>query len=171
MQGDITRTLYFIKSGECEVLKLEGPIGLPNDDDDENPLGPRLHVLREHACFGEQSFMTQQPALATVRSISYTTLMRIYKSDFDVVVAMFPQLRVHMLGVQREQMMEYKSAGGQGFGKRSFAKFRGLASASRGIKRMSLLVQRRGSNPSRVLPGRAVEDLTTSRVKNFHDES
>jgi CRP-like cAMP-binding protein len=106
-QGDISEALYFIRSGKAEVLKIEGPMGLPSEDFEDDRV---VAVLKEHACFGEQSFMTQSPALATVRSVGYCTLMRIFKADFDRVVAMFPALRVHMLGVQREQLQEYSMA-------------------------------------------------------------
>ena len=124
-QGDVSYALYFIRSGCCEVLKLEGPVGLPSES--AEPLGLVVTTLRENACFGEQSFMTQQPALASVRAVGYSTLMRIWKTDFDTVVEMFPQLRVHMLGVQREQMREYAQCSRFG----SFRKSRLFGSKSR----------------------------------------
>eukprot|EP00325_Prymnesiales_sp_UTEX-LB-985_P007184 CAMPEP_0174696820 /NCGR_PEP_ID=MMETSP1094-20130205/2876_1 /TAXON_ID=156173 /ORGANISM="Chrysochromulina brevifilum, Strain UTEX LB 985" /LENGTH=860 /DNA_ID=CAMNT_0015893685 /DNA_START=37 /DNA_END=2619 /DNA_ORIENTATION=- len=126
-QGDISPALFFIRSGTCDVIKSEGlmPPSLrsssaPGGGDDrrsiaddrrsiggEDGCGTVVTTLNEYACFGEQSFMSQKPALATVRSNGFTTLMRIYKTEFDMVVAMFPKLRVHMLGVQREQMIGY----------------------------------------------------------------
>ena len=35
-------------------------------------------------------------------------MMRLWKNDFDAVVTMFPSLRVHMIGVQRELKEQYK---------------------------------------------------------------
>jgi len=136
MQGDVTRVLYFVRSGSCQILKQEGPVGLPTEEDDEtDPLGTLVHTLREHSCFGEQSFMTQQPAMASVRSVGYATLMCIFKADFDMIVTMFPQLRVHMLGVQHQQLKEYKVAATAN-AKRSgcWAKLR---TARKGVQRMS----------------------------------
>ena len=143
MQGDVTRALYFIRSGACEVLKLEGPMGLPTSDSFDlgasavdHELGPVVAVLRDHACFGEQSFVRQTPALATVRAQGYTTLMRIFKRDFDVIVRMFPRLRVHMLGVQRDQLQEYKLSESQGKTLRRSGRMASVANLSLRIREL-----------------------------------
>ena len=41
--------------------------------------------------------------------VVYSEIMRLWRKDFDVVVGMFPTLKVHMLGVQRELRAMYKT--------------------------------------------------------------
>eukprot|EP00966_Prymnesium_polylepis_P216192 5004691-Prymnesium_polylepis.1 len=47
--------------------------------------------------------------MVTVRTIGYAEIMRLWKKDFEEVVKMFPALRVHMLGVQRELKEKWKT--------------------------------------------------------------
>ena len=74
-----------------------------------DPLGKTIATLREHACFGEQSFLSSMPSLATIRSTGYSTLGLIHRSDFEAIQEMFPQLRVHVMGFRKEAIRDYHS--------------------------------------------------------------
>jgi len=97
-QGDVGIALFFIRAGGAEVLKQGAGEG------DDEMIVTRLH---EFACFGEQSFLLRQPSMATVRSIGYSEIMWLVRSDFEAVCEMFPALKVHVLGVQKELNRNY----------------------------------------------------------------
>jgi len=98
-QGDVGNSLFFIQTGGADVLKKVG-----EGDDAQEIL---VVQLSEFACFGEQSFLLGQASMATVRSVGYSEVMSLGRSDFDVVCGMFPALKIHVLGVQKELKKTY----------------------------------------------------------------
>ena len=98
-QGEESRALFFVRSGTVQVIK---------DTNQDGEEGQIIATLEEHACFGEQSFLLGTEALASVRAKHYSEIMRLWRIDFDAIVNMFPALRVHMVGVQRELQQQYK---------------------------------------------------------------
>jgi len=46
--------------------------------------------------------------MATVRSDGYSEIMALGRADFDVVCQMFPALKIHVLGVQKELKKTYE---------------------------------------------------------------
>ena len=128
--GDVSHALYFIRTGQAAVYKPRNsrnssPVILPipgknelrSTSDGDSGAGiklieedmERVAVLDRGAAFGEQSFMSELPSTATVRVINYSEIMRLWKSEFEAVVVMYPALRMHMLGVQRELRMSYRA--------------------------------------------------------------
>ena len=91
------KALFFLRSGGCDVVKF-------SDSGEETIVG----AIDIFACFGEQSFLLNSASLATVRSRIYSEILRLGRFDFDHVCAMFPALRTHVLGVQREMREHYK---------------------------------------------------------------
>ena len=51
--------------------------------------------------------------MATVRSDGYSEIMWLTRSDFEAVCAMFPALKIHVLGVQKELKKSYDKASAQ----------------------------------------------------------
>jgi len=150
-QGDVSYALYFIRSGIVTVMKLEGPMGLPSEEaTGQDPLGVPVATLREGACFGEQSFMCGKPSLASVRTVGYTTIYQIFKTDFEKVQSMFPQLRMHVAAVQRDKARAYKEdeISRSCRRKNRQSMWKGLKSRS---ARMSMMVLN-GKSSSRVVP-------------------
>ncbi len=54
--------------------------------------GTRVAELREGQVFGEMSLLTRAPATATVLSVGRTSLLRLSKPDFDVLILTHPQV-------------------------------------------------------------------------------
>ena len=189
MQGDVSRALYFVRSGMCDVLRKNNESDgwqsqnristrISNDEGndgesfgsrnvrgrlesseslDNSELGTLLTTLKEHSCFGEQSFHGDTPAFATVRSRSYTTLMRIFKQDFEMVATMFPSLRAHVLGVTREQLRDYRIAERQATKKTPNSKLKqAVSNVKRAGRRASTAVAKAfgGAGDGRVSPSK-----------------
>ena len=111
-QGEVSQCLFFIRSGKCQVVTFTTGVvdkTLGSDDSRRSRRSRRgssmaqemttrvLAELSEYSCFGEQSFLLQSVTNASVRSLGYANLMRLFRNDFEVIVQMFPALRVHML--------------------------------------------------------------------------
>ena len=161
-QGDISYALYFIRSGSVQVMKLEGPMGLeaPTGQD---PLGISVATLNEGACFGEQSFISAKPSLASVRTLGYTTIYQIFKTDFEKVQSMFPQLRMHVAAIQREKAREYKedeiSRSGRKRRNRNYSMWTNLRSSKGVLRRISTMPNMRSGR---------ISTMPTSRSPNGH---
>ena len=116
--GEISTALFMIRTGQAEVVKAHGQDssvsrGLSETsttDAEGSSAFERIALLERGTAFGEQSFVSEMPSLATVRSTCYSEIMRLWRDDFEGVVAMFPALRVHMLGVSRQLKHSYKAA-------------------------------------------------------------
>ena len=63
--------------------------------------------LGEGAFFGEQSFMCEQPALSSVITLTYVELMLLRRESFNLVLAEYPSLAIHVEGHKREMALEY----------------------------------------------------------------
>ncbi len=77
-EGDRSDGLYVVLSGEVEVRKGQ----------------TRLAVLKEGDIFGEMSLLTKSPASATVASLKHTSLLRLPREDFDLIISSHPQILV-----------------------------------------------------------------------------
>jgi CRP-like cAMP-binding protein len=71
-EGDTGDDCYFIRSGECEVIKLIT----------ENELHT-VATLRQGQCFGEEALLANSSRNATVRMSCDGTLLRLRKTDFE----------------------------------------------------------------------------------------
>ena len=67
-----------------------------------------LVTLTQGMSFGEQSFLARTPSLANVRTLQYCELMNLNYADFEVILGIFPELQIHVMGFQREQLAKYK---------------------------------------------------------------
>lgn len=62
-----------------------------------------LAVLKEGESFGEQSFLNdEQLSLSSVITLDYCELMKLKRSDFEVVCECYPELQMHVEGYKRE---------------------------------------------------------------------
>ena len=80
--GEIDRSLYFVTSGDVEVL-LVTPRGRGNR---------RLALVRTGSVIGEQAFVDGQPRSATVRSVTDSELLRLNQDTFETFAARDPAL-------------------------------------------------------------------------------
>jgi CRP-like cAMP-binding protein len=79
-QGARGDGLYVILAGEVEVLRDGGVAG----------------TLGAGDVFGEMSLLDGVPAVATVRTLRRTSLLRLPPSDLDTVLARYPGVRQHL---------------------------------------------------------------------------
>lgn len=77
--GTIGREMYFIVSGDVDVMTPRGPVRL----------GPG-------AFFGEVALLTSRPRNADVVAASYCELLMLKKRDLDALMAAQPQLKVEI---------------------------------------------------------------------------
>lgn len=80
--GDIDRSLYFITSGDVEVLLLNT----------RGRSSRRLALVRTGSVIGEQAFVDGQPRSATVRSVTDSELLRLSQDAFEAFAARDPAL-------------------------------------------------------------------------------
>jgi CRP-like cAMP-binding protein len=85
-QGDASRALYIVASGELEVVFI-GANG------EINPISS-IHPL---SVFGEQSFLDGLPRSATVRAKMASELRMLTREDFDILAARYPDLARQLL--------------------------------------------------------------------------
>jgi CRP-like cAMP-binding protein len=79
-EGVSSDGLYVVLSGEVEI----------------EAAGQRIAMLKEGEVFGEMSLLTRSPASATVRAARHTSLLRLPKQDFDVLILSHPQVLEHV---------------------------------------------------------------------------
>ncbi len=79
-EGQTSDGLYVVLSGEVEV----------------EVKGTRIAALKEGQLFGEMSLLTRTPASATVRASRHTSLLRLPKQDFDMLILSHPQVLEHV---------------------------------------------------------------------------
>lgn len=79
-QGQPSDGLYVVLSGEVEV----------------EAGGAAIATLKEGQLFGEMSLLTRTPASATVRATRHTSLLRLPKQDFDMLILSHPQVLEHV---------------------------------------------------------------------------
>jgi CRP-like cAMP-binding protein len=75
-EGEQAQALYFIVSGEVEILRR-------NKKGKEE----RLSVLKENDTFGEMALLSHEPRNATVKTLSDTVVLKALHSDFDLLLA------------------------------------------------------------------------------------
>ena len=81
-QDDIGSTLYFILSGEVEIIRRD-------DRDRETTIA----VLSENETFGEMALLGNNPRNATARAQSKTQVLKVLHSDFETALALSDELR------------------------------------------------------------------------------
>lgn len=86
--GDRTDGLYVVLSGEVEVSKD----------------GILLTRLKEGDLFGEISLLQKTPATATVTATRHTTLLRLPREDFDMLISSHPQILVLISELSDERL-------------------------------------------------------------------
>ncbi|MFP2910304.1 cyclic nucleotide-binding domain-containing protein, partial [Pyxidicoccus sp. 3LFB2] len=86
--GDATDGLYVVLSGEVEVRKD----------------GHLLTRLKEGDLFGEISLLQKTPATATVTAARHTTLLRLPRADFDMLISSHPQILVLISELSDERL-------------------------------------------------------------------
>ncbi|MBZ4417329.1 cyclic nucleotide-binding domain-containing protein [Myxococcus sp. RHSTA-1-4] len=87
--GDATDGLYVVLSGEVEVRKD----------------GLLLTRLKEGDLFGEISLLQKTPATATVTATRHTTLLRLPREDFDLLISSHPQILVLISELSDERLL------------------------------------------------------------------
>jgi CRP-like cAMP-binding protein len=88
-QGEEGESLFFVTRGQVEVATGSQELGR---------LGPG-------ECFGEFSFLTEQPRAASVRALEATELLELSQSSMQVVVRARPRLREVLFKMYRERAM------------------------------------------------------------------
>ncbi|MCP3142360.1 cyclic nucleotide-binding domain-containing protein [Pyxidicoccus xibeiensis] len=86
--GDETDGLYVVLSGEVEVRKD----------------GHLLTRLKEGDLFGEISLLQKTPATATVAATRHTTVLRLPRTDFDMLISSHPQILVLISELSDERL-------------------------------------------------------------------
>lgn len=79
-EGELSDGLYVVLSGEVEVVSQ----------------GNRVATLKESQIFGERSLLMRSPAAASVIAARRTSLLRLPKQDFDVLILSHPQVLEHV---------------------------------------------------------------------------
>lgn len=70
--------------GEYLYVILDGAVSVIQEDTGGNEI--ELTELAEGDCFGEMALLTGDPCSATIRSKRATTLLSLYKDDFDIMI-------------------------------------------------------------------------------------
>jgi len=101
-EGEVGSTLYFIASGEVEILR-----------DDEKGQETVISVLKDNDTFGEMALLTHTERNATARTRTKTQVLKVHHSDFDTLLTESDTLRaaVHELFDQRAEELSTKSPG------------------------------------------------------------
>lgn len=101
-EGDMGSTLYFIASGEVEILK-------------KNNIGheKRIAVLSDFDTFGEMALLSHRPRNATAKCSSRTSVLKAIHSDFNDLLTESDNLRESVLVLfnQRAEALSRKSGG------------------------------------------------------------
>ncbi|MFP2929829.1 cyclic nucleotide-binding domain-containing protein, partial [Pyxidicoccus sp. 3LG] len=95
--GDETDGLYVVLSGEVEVSKD----------------GHLLTRLKEGDLFGEISLLQKTPATATVAATRHTTLLRLPRADFDMLISSHPQILVLISELSDERLLRTQKVMGE----------------------------------------------------------
>lgn len=108
-QGDATRTLYIVASGELEVVFI-GARGKAKQISSIAPL----------SVFGEQAFLDGLPRSATVRAKTASELRMLSREDFDTLAVRYPDLARQLLldlgrilSLRLREMMSLAMQGGR----------------------------------------------------------
>lgn len=90
-QGDIGDFLYIITDGSVEAIKSKD--GKPQ----------RIEQLKKGDFFGEMALMNHKTRSATIRCIEPTDVLAISKSDFDVLISNFKDLRNTFENIEKQR--------------------------------------------------------------------
>ena len=108
-QGDATRTLYIVASGELEVV-------FSGDRGNARPISS-IDAL---SVFGEQAFLDGLPRSATVRAKTASELRMLSREDFDTLAVRYPDLARQLLldlgrilSLRLREMMSLAMQGGR----------------------------------------------------------
>jgi hypothetical protein len=88
-QGEMGQEMYFLSSGEVEVLTEKGGC---------------VNTLTGGAFFGELSLLKAGRRTATVKAITFCDLFVLSKEDFDEVLKFYPELASQMKAVSGTQL-------------------------------------------------------------------
>jgi len=99
-QEDIGSTLYFILSGEVEIIRS-----------DESGREKSIAVLTENDTFGEMALLGNSPRNATARAQTSTQVLEVLHSDFETALTQSDELRESALVLfhQRAENLSLKS--------------------------------------------------------------
>lgn len=86
-EGQASDGLYLVLSGEVAV-EAKGQV---------------VATLREGQLFGEMSLLTRSPATATVRATRHTSVLRLPRQDFDLLILSHPQVLEHVAELTDER--------------------------------------------------------------------
>ena len=93
-QGDIGDSVYFIRSGEVEVVREDGP---------------ELAVLAKLPAghyFGEMALLSNEPRNATIRTTAETELAALGKHNFLTMLSILPSTEENILKTIQKRAME-----------------------------------------------------------------
>ncbi len=122
-EGERGSTLYFIISGEVQILK-------------QNEAGKdeSIAVLGENNTFGEMALLTHHPRNATARAVQKTVTLKALHSDFDLLLSGSETLREAVQSLFDERAEELS---GRSYG---YSAGRWKAESLRHLKKLSLQV-------------------------------
>ncbi len=88
-QEMMTRNLWIVLDGQCEVIKLPpiGELGTP----------VALARLRPPEVFGEMTLISSEPHVASVEARTAVQTLRLRGADFDALIETQPRLACHLL--------------------------------------------------------------------------
>lgn len=93
-QGDTGDSVYFIRSGEVEVVREDGP----------EPTV--LAKLSEGHYFGEMALLSNEPRNATIRTTAETELAALGKHNFLTMLSILPSTEENILKTIQKRAME-----------------------------------------------------------------
>ena len=101
-EGDVGSTLYFIASGEVEILRGDG-------EGQETVIS----VLKENDTFGEMALLSHTERNATARARTRTQVLKIFHNDFNALLSESNTLRdaAHELFDRRAEELSKRSTG------------------------------------------------------------
>ncbi|MFH1709246.1 MAG: cyclic nucleotide-binding domain-containing protein [Planctomycetota bacterium] len=100
--GSVIRTRSFTdgseiirkgQPGEYLFVILDGRVAVVQEDSDGNEI--ELTQLGEGDCFGEMSLLTGDPCSATIRAKGPSTLLALFKDDFQSMLNEYPRINAH----------------------------------------------------------------------------
>ncbi len=97
-QGDFADSMYFIVSGEVEILLNDPTVGEAKK---------RIAVLKEGDTFGELGVLNQEPRTADAKALTDVRVYKIHRHDFNKLLPMSPELQSainHLAGIRMNEL-------------------------------------------------------------------
>ncbi len=86
--GEAGDALYFIQSGNVEVISREGEL---------------ITTLSEGAFFGEMALITNDKRSATTKATTFCDVFELHRASFDRVTSAYPEFRGHIEAVMKRR--------------------------------------------------------------------